>query len=127
MEDIRFDAAFIFKYSQRNGTYAARKLPDDVAPEEKTRRIVELVELQKRITGEINQSLVGSVQEVLLEEAHEKDAGKLVGRTDSHKTTVIPADGVSFGDIVDVQIDDARGATLFGRAQGGARRTAVGG
>jgi tRNA-2-methylthio-N6-dimethylallyladenosine synthase len=73
MEDVRFDAAFIFKYSQRKGTYAERKLPDDVAPDDKTRRIVELVELQKKITGEINQSLVGSVQSVLLEDPHEKD------------------------------------------------------
>jgi tRNA-2-methylthio-N6-dimethylallyladenosine synthase len=126
MEDVRFDAAFIFKYSQRKGTYAERKLPDDVAPEEKTRRIVELVGLQKRITGEINQSLVGTVQAVLVEEPHEKDPTKLVGRTDNFKTTIIPAAGACVGDIVSVCVEDARGATLYGRALDAARRTAAG-
>lgn len=126
MEDVRFDAAFIFKYSERKGTYATRKLPDDVAPEEKTRRIMELVELQKRITGEINRSLVGSEQEVLVEEQHEKEPGKLIGRTDNFKTTILPAAGVSIGDIVSVTIADAHGATLFGHAGDGARKTAVG-
>ncbi len=69
LEDVRFDAAFIFKYSERRGTYAHRKLADDVAPEEKTRRIVELVEMQKQITGEMNKTLIGSVHAVLVEEA----------------------------------------------------------
>jgi len=127
MEDVRFDAAFIFKYSERKGTYAQRKLPDDVAPEEKTRRIVELVELQKEITREINHSLVGTTQEVLVEEAHEKDPAKYVGRTDHFKTTVIPSDGVAIGDVVNVRVEDAHGATLYGRVVGQGRRTAAAG
>jgi tRNA-2-methylthio-N6-dimethylallyladenosine synthase len=126
MEDVRFDAAFIFKYSERKGTYAARKLPDDVAPEEKTRRIVELVEMQKTITGEINRGLVGTVQEVLIEEPHEKDPARMIGRTDHFKTTIIPATGVAAGDIVSVAIEDARGATLYGRVTGDVRQAATG-
>jgi tRNA-2-methylthio-N6-dimethylallyladenosine synthase len=126
MEDVRFDAAFIFKYSERKGTYAARKLPDDVAAEEKTRRIVELVEMQKTITGEINRALVGTTQEVLVEEPHEKDPTRMIGRTDHFKTTIIPAAGVAAGDIVSVAIDDARGATLYGRVAGGVRQAATG-
>jgi tRNA-2-methylthio-N6-dimethylallyladenosine synthase len=125
MEDVRFDAAFIFKYSERKGTYAQRKLPDDVAPEEKTRRIVELVALQKEITREINHSLVGTTQEVLVEEVHEKDPTKYVGRTDHFKTTVIPSDGVAIGDVVNVRVEDAHGATLYGRVAGQGRRTAA--
>jgi tRNA-2-methylthio-N6-dimethylallyladenosine synthase len=115
MEDVRFDAAFIFKYSERKGTYAHRKLPDDVAPEEKTRRIVELVDLQKRITGEINHSLVGTAQDVLVEDAVEKQPGFVSGRTDSFKHTIFSADGAEIGDTVRVAIERARGATLYGR------------
>jgi len=122
MEDVRFDAAFIFKYSERKGTYAQRKMPDDVPEEEKTRRIVELVELQKTITGEINRTLVGSTQRVLIETPDSKDSTKLVGRTDHFKNTVFPGDGLSPGDVVDVMIEDARGATLFGSVVEPARR-----
>ncbi|HET6348694.1 MAG TPA: tRNA (N6-isopentenyl adenosine(37)-C2)-methylthiotransferase MiaB [Candidatus Krumholzibacteria bacterium] len=115
MEDVRFDAAFIFKYSERRGTYAERKLRDDVTPEEKTRRIVELVDLQKRITGEQNHALVGSEQNILIEETAEKSPGFVSGRTDSFKHTIIPSDGVEIGGTVRVEIERARGATLYGR------------
>ena len=126
MEDVRFDAAFVFKYSERSGTYAQRKLADDVTPEEKTRRIVQLVEMQKRITREINHALVGTTQEILIEERDPNRDGYVSGRTDNFKHTVLPADGVEPGDIVRVVIDDARGATLHGRALEPARRVATG-
>ena len=116
MEDVRFDAAFIFKYSERQGTYAQRKLADDVPAEEKTRRIVELVSLQKQITGEINHTFVGTVQDVLIEDAVEKQPGFLSGRTDSFKHTILSADGAKIGDTVRVEIERSRGATLYGRA-----------
>jgi tRNA-2-methylthio-N6-dimethylallyladenosine synthase len=125
VEDVRFDAAFIFKYSERQGTYAQRKLPDDVTPLEKTRRIVEIVELQKRITREINRELVGTTQEVLVEESDPHRAGFVTGRTGHFKHTVLPAHGVELGDIVNVVVDDARGATLHGRALEPARRAAT--
>lgn len=115
MEDLRFDSAFIFKYSERQGTYAQRRLPDDVAEEEKTRRIVELVEMQKQITGEINELLVGTTQRVLVEEAADRRPGDFLCRTDNFKTTVVPGEGLSAGDITDVEIVDSHGATLFGR------------
>jgi tRNA-2-methylthio-N6-dimethylallyladenosine synthase len=116
MEHIRFDFAFVFKYSERKGTYAARKLKDDVAPEKKTERIVRLVELQKEITGRINERLVGRTLEVLAEEPAEKEPGSLIGRTDTFKSTVFPAGDHRPGDLVHVRIDRSRGATLFGRA-----------
>jgi tRNA-2-methylthio-N6-dimethylallyladenosine synthase len=115
MEDIRFDAAFIFKYSERKGTVAHKKMPDDVPPEVKTERIVELIEIQKKATNEINEALVGAAQRVLIEEPSEKNINELIGRTDNFKTTIVPAAGLSVGDIVDVDIVDARGATLYGR------------
>jgi tRNA-2-methylthio-N6-dimethylallyladenosine synthase len=115
MEDVRFDAAFIFKYSERQGTYAQRKLPDDVPAEEKTRRIIELVDLQKRITGEINHALIGSTHDVLIEDAVEKQPGFVSGRTDSFKHTILSAAGAEIGDTVRVTIERSRGATLYGR------------
>jgi len=115
LEDVRFDSAFIFKYSERKGTYAYRKLSDDVPPAVKTERIVELIEMQKKATNEINQALIGTTQEVLVEEPTGKDPGLLIGRTDNFKTTIVPADGLQPGDIVDVTVIDARGATLYGR------------
>lgn len=118
MEEIAFDAAFIFKYSERKGTYALRHYPDDVPPEKKTGRIVRLVELQKRITGEINQRLVGSTQEVLAEEPLAKDPEMLVGRTDTFKNTIFPKSGYESGDLVRVHIDRARGGTLYGTPLG---------
>ncbi len=115
MEDIRFDSAFIFKYSERKGTYAQRKLPDDVAELAKTERIVELVELQKKVTNEVNQHMVGTTQTVLFEETDPKDPTRLMGRTDNFKTTIVPADGLEAGDLADVVIEASQGATLFGR------------
>jgi len=118
MERIRFDAAFIFKYSERKGTQAARKLADDVPPEAKTERIVRLVELQKQITGETNQMFVGDVVTVLAEEPHKNDADMLIGRTDNFKNTVFPREQFARGDLVDVKIEKSRGGTLYGRAAG---------
>jgi tRNA-2-methylthio-N6-dimethylallyladenosine synthase len=114
MEDIRFDSAFIFKYSERKGTYAQRKLADEVPPVVKTDRIVELIELQQRTTNEINQALIGTEQEVLAEDYVQGDQARLMGRTDGFKTTILPANGCRPGDIVGVTITDATGATLYG-------------
>jgi tRNA-2-methylthio-N6-dimethylallyladenosine synthase len=116
MERIRFDAAFIFKYSERKGTYAARHYRDDVPPEEKTARIVKLVELQKQITGEINQTMVGRTVEVLIEDRWPKGDGQVVGRTDGFKNTVIPGGDLKPGDQIQVKVNRARGGTLYGEA-----------
>jgi tRNA-2-methylthio-N6-dimethylallyladenosine synthase len=126
IEDVRFDAAFTFKYSERKGTYAQRKLPDDVSNEEKTRRIVALVELQKRITDETNRAQVGTEHEVLIEERDSKLADHVVGKTDNFKHTILPGDGIEIGDTVRVVIERAHGATLHGRALEHTARRAVG-
>jgi tRNA-2-methylthio-N6-dimethylallyladenosine synthase len=114
METFRFDFAFIFKYSERKGTGAARKLSDDVPPDTKTERIVRLVELQKEITGEINNGLVGQTFVVLVEGTSSKDPGCLIGRTDTFKPVVFPAGKVKAGDLVEVRVERSRGATLYG-------------
>jgi tRNA-2-methylthio-N6-dimethylallyladenosine synthase len=114
MQDIRFDSAFIFKYSERKNTYAQRQLRDDVPPAAKTERIVELIELQKNVTNEINQSMVGTVQVVLTEDYAAGDDTRLIGRTDNFKTTVVPDDGRGPGELAIVNIVEARGATLYG-------------
>ncbi len=118
MEEIRFDFAFIFKYSERKGTYAARKLPDDVPPAAKTERIVRLVELQKQITGEINETYVGTTVEVLVEDEPRKYPGMLSGRTETFKNTIFPRGHVRIGDLVDVTVERSRGSGLFGRVGG---------
>lgn len=126
VDDVRFDAAFTFKYSERQGTYAQRKLPDDVAADEKTRRIVELVEVQKRITHEVNKGLIGSAHDVLIEEHDEKCPGFVVGKTDHFKHTIFAADGAEIGDTVRVVVEDAHGATLYARALEPIRQAANG-
>jgi tRNA-2-methylthio-N6-dimethylallyladenosine synthase len=118
MERIRFDFAFIFKYSERHGTSAAREHPDDVTPEKKTERIVRLVDLQKRTTGEINKTYVGKTVEVLVEEEPEKHPGHLSGRTETFKNTIFPAEGYRIGELVMVEVERSRGSGLFGRAVG---------
>jgi len=118
MERIRFDFAFIFKYSERHGTSAAREHPDDVTPEKKTERIVRLVDLQKRTTGEINKTYVGKTVEVLVEEESEKHPGHLSGRTETFKNTIFPAEGYRIGELVMVEVERSRGSGLFGRAVG---------
>jgi tRNA-2-methylthio-N6-dimethylallyladenosine synthase len=115
MRDIRFDFAFIFKYSERKGTFAARKLRDDVTPEDKTARIVRLVELQKQITGEINHTYVGQTVEVLIEEEPRKHPGMLGGRSETYKNTVFEKGNHRIGDLVDVEVERSRGSGLFGR------------
>jgi tRNA-2-methylthio-N6-dimethylallyladenosine synthase len=117
MRDVRFDFAFIFKYSERKGTHAARKLEDDVTPEEKTERIVRLVELQKQITGEINKTYVGRTVEVLVEDEPEKQPGMSIGRTETFKNTIFEKGSHKIGDLVEVEIDRSRGSGLFGRVK----------
>jgi tRNA-2-methylthio-N6-dimethylallyladenosine synthase len=124
MEGLRFDFAFIFKYSERKSTYAERKLEDDVPPDVKTARIMALVELQKQITGEINAGLVGGTYEVLVEDKAKKEPNALVGRTDTFKPAVFPAAGHQPGDLVMVHIEDSRGGTLFGTPMTEGARTA---
>jgi len=111
MERVKFDSAFIFKYSQRKGTMAERKYPDDVPEEKKTERIVRLNALQKDISFAKNQAHVGEMHDILIEGTQ---PGKSVGRTDGHKTVIINGNGCAQGDFVRVKITGASPNDLKG-------------
>ncbi len=117
MEEVRFDFAFMFAYSEREITYAARRLPDDVAPQVKKRRLREIVALQERISGEVNAAQVGRRERVLIHSRSRRSADELLGRTDGFKAVVLPRGDLRPGDLVDVVIERSNLATLFGRAE----------
>ena len=114
-EELRFDSAFTFAYSEREGTYAARKMPDTVAADVKSRRLAEVIALQQRITGEIMAAQIGKRERVLVEQASKRSADVLMARTDAFRTVIIPAaPGIAPGALVDATILRATTATLFG-------------
>ena len=114
MQKVRFDSAFMFQYSQRPGTKAARHFPDDVPPEVKTRRLNEIIELQSAISLERNRECVGQTYEVLIEGTSKRDSGSLFGRTSSNKVCVFPALGHHPGEYVRVRVESCTSATLLG-------------
>jgi len=116
MKDVEFDTAFIFKYSERKGTIASRKYPDDVSPEEKTNRIVELVDLQKDIALKKNRAHIGETRQVLIEkERFGKGNDEANGRDDGNKLATFNATHHKQGDLVDVKITDASAQFLKGK------------
>jgi tRNA-2-methylthio-N6-dimethylallyladenosine synthase len=114
-EELGFDSAFTFAYSEREGTTAARKMPDTITPEVKSRRLAEVIALQQRITGEILAARVGQRERILIEHPSKRAAHELMGRTDGFRSVIVPAvPGLAPGDVVDVTITRATRATLFG-------------
>ncbi len=115
VKKVRFDSAFIFKYSQRAGTLAAKKYPDDIAEEEKTRRIVSLNELQKKISLQKNKSHIGEIHDILLEKkSTKKSTQDYQGRNDGNKVVIIPKGPYQIGEFLRVKIQDAGAHTLMG-------------
>lgn len=115
MEQVRYDHAYMFMYSERPDTYAARKYADNVPEEVKKRRLSEIIQLQSRISGENNRLDIGSVHRVLVEGTSRRSEEQLKGRTDTNKMVVFDAaPGISKGDYVTVTIDDCTSATLMG-------------
>lgn len=113
-EAVRFDSAYMFQYSERPGTLAARKYPDDVTPEVKTRRLEEIIALQNRLSLESNQKDVGKVFEVLVEGPSKRDSSQLCGRTMGSKMCVWSDSTHNAGDIVRVKVTGCTQATLLG-------------
>ncbi|MBN1560847.1 tRNA (N6-isopentenyl adenosine(37)-C2)-methylthiotransferase MiaB [candidate division KSB1 bacterium] len=113
---VQFDAAFIFKYSERKGTIAARKYPDDVSEEKKTERIVRLNTLQKQISLAKNKAHVGQVEDVLIESLMtKKSPADMQGRNDGNKLVILPkGGGYDIGDFIKVRITDASAHVLKG-------------
>ena len=121
LDEIRFDFAYLFKYSERDGTYAARKLEDNIDEELKNERLSSLIERQEEISAEIFASHVGRTHQVMVEGDSKRDSSDLCGRTDDFKMTVFPKpqdEDLEPGDFVNVKIDDATSHTLLGEYTG---------
>jgi tRNA-2-methylthio-N6-dimethylallyladenosine synthase len=113
MRELRFDSAFMFAYSERDLTFAAKKLPDDIPPERKRRRLAEIVALQEQISAEVFAAQVGRRERVLVHGPSKRDAARLMGRTDGFKTVILPPGVGAIGELVDATIVRATMATLF--------------
>jgi len=116
MEECAYDSAFMFKYSERPGTYASRHFPDDVPEDVKVRRLEELIALQGRLSLEANRRCVGREYEILVEGRSKRSADQLYGRTEQNKVVVFDRGTHRPGDFVRVRITDATSATLHGES-----------
>ena len=114
MREVGFDSAFMFKYSERPGTYAHKHLPDNIPEEEKVRRLNEIIALQTQLSLESNRREIGKTVEVLVEGFSKRSHDDMYGRTEQYKTVVFPRTGQKIGDLVQVRITDASAATLRG-------------
>ena len=116
MREVQYDSAFMFKYSERPGTYASKHLKDDVAEDEKIRRLNELIALQTEISAQQNKKDEGKVFDVLVEGFSKRSREQLCGRTEQNKMVVFPKAGHHIGEIVAVRITSSTSATLLGEA-----------
>jgi tRNA-2-methylthio-N6-dimethylallyladenosine synthase len=115
MEWAEYDFAYMFKYSERPGTRAARKYKDDVPDEIKTRRLNEIINLQNRLSARSKRKDVGKIVEVLTEGTSKRSSEYLNGRTSQNKVVVFPADNHKKGEYVNVLIERCTSATLIGK------------
>ena len=114
MREVGYDSAFMFKYSERPGTYASKHLPDDVPEEEKIRRLNELIQLQTEMSALQNKKDEGKVFDVLVEGFSKRSREQLCGRTEQNKMVVFDKGGHHIGETVKVRITGSTSATLFG-------------
>ena len=114
MNEVVFDSAFMFKYSERPGTYASKFLPDNISEEVKIRRLNEIIENQTRLSAISNERDLGKVFEVLVEGRSKRSADQLFGRTQQNKVAVFPKGDAKVGDIVHVKVLQTTSATLIG-------------
>lgn len=114
MRECGYDSAFMFKYSERPGTYAARHLADDVPEEVKVRRLEELIALQNELSAESNRRCIGHTYEVLIEGTSKRSREQLFGRTEQNKVVVFDRGTLRPGQYATVRITDASSATLKG-------------
>ena len=116
VRECQFDSAFMFKYSERPGTYAAKHLPDNVSEEEKVRRLNELIKLQTEISAQQNKKDEGKEFDILIERFSKRSREQLMGRTEQNKAVVIPRGNHHIGETVRVCITSSSSATLIGEA-----------
>ena len=116
MREVGYDSAFMFKYSERPGTYASKHLPDDVPEDVKIRRLNELIMVQNENSARANHAEVGNVREVLVEGPSKRSREQLCGRTEQNKLVVFDKGNHHIGEYVKVRITGSTSATLFGEA-----------
>lgn len=114
MREVEYDSAFMFKYSEREGTVASKRMPDNVPDDVKVRRLNEIIAVQNELSRKKNAEDVGKTFEVLVDGVSKKDECEWRGRTSQNKTVVFPADNVKLGDFVNVTIVSSSSATLRG-------------
>jgi tRNA-2-methylthio-N6-dimethylallyladenosine synthase len=114
MEYVKYDMSYMFYYSERPGTLAAKRFVDDIPEETKKRRLQEIVDLQNKHSLERNQEQVGKRQIVLIEWIAKKSKEQLLGRTDSNKKVIVDKGNLKLGDYIEVEIVDCNSNTLFG-------------
>ncbi len=116
MRWVGYDSAYMFNYSQRSNTLAAKKYPDDISYEEKTRRLEEIIDLQRELSLESNKRDIGKVFEVLVEGTSKRSDKQLFGRNTQNKVIIFDRKDFKIGDYVMVKVNDCTSATLFGES-----------
>ena len=116
MREVGFDSAFMFKYSERPGTYAAKKLEDDIDDEVKSRRLQEIIDLQLELSRESNEKDMGKEFEVLIEGFSKRSREQLFGRNEQNKVVIFDKKNYRIGQFAKVKITGFTSATLFGEA-----------
>ena len=114
MRECGYDSAFMFKYSERPGTFASKHLPDDIPEDVKVRRLNELIALQNQLSAESYKNDIGKTFEVLVEGVSKRSRDQLFGRTQQYKVVVFDRANHKVGDFVNVRITEATSATLKG-------------
>lgn len=114
MRECGYDSAFMFKYSERPGTYASKHLADDIPEETKIRRLNELIALQNELSAESNRRCIGHEYDILVEGVSKRSKDQLFGRTEQNKVVIIDRAGHHIGDTVRVRITESSSATLKG-------------
>ena len=114
MREVGYDSAYMYKYSERPGTYAAKHLPDDIPENVKIRRLQGMIDLQNKLSEESNRRDIGKTFEVLVEGFSKRSRDQLFGHTEHNKVVIFDKGNHRVGDFVNVRIEDATSATLFG-------------
>ena len=116
MEECAYDSAFMFKYSEREGTYASKHVADDIPEEVKIRRLNEIISLQNKLSAEANARAVGKEYEVLVEGVSKRSHNQLFGRTEQNRVVVFDKGNHHIGELVKVRVTGSTSATLLGEA-----------
>jgi len=116
MKEVGFDSAFMFKYSERPGTFAAKKLPDDISEDVKVARLQEIINLQNELSFESNKRDIGKTFEVLVEGFSKRSKEQLFGRSSQNKVIIFDKGSHHIGEFVKVRVTGNTSATLFGES-----------